>query len=101
MRFSLVHSATGIYIKQNTMVVGGGRWPLWEKNVKGERKTEENHIKKRGKGLKNVSFWLRPARRNLFAGGKMKVWGGGEMIKIYIFCVFFSVNISNEYYIHF
>ena len=28
-----------------------------KKNEKGERKKEENYIKKMGKGLKNASFW--------------------------------------------
>jgi len=53
---------------QNTMVVGGGGGlSAWEKNKKlifsgknekGERKTMENNIKKRGKAPKNASFWL-------------------------------------------
>ena len=48
---------------QNTMVRGGGMisWGkkigVREKNEKGERKKEENYIKKWGKGLKNASFW--------------------------------------------
>ena len=49
---------------QNTMVRGGG-WPagekmklgVREKNEKGERKKEENYIKKEEKGQKNASFW--------------------------------------------
>ena len=46
---------------QNTMV-RGGEWPAQEKklgkeNEKGERKKEENYIKKGGKGHKNASFW--------------------------------------------
>ena len=44
----------------------GGEWPLGEKknvdfggkNEKGERKTEENYVKNRKIGLKNVFFWL-------------------------------------------
>ena len=43
---------TGIYIMQNTLVRGGGgieNQKLWEKNEEGERKKEENYIKKQGK----------------------------------------------------
>ena len=43
---------------------GGGEWSagekklgVREKNEKGERKKEENYIKKGEKGLKNASFW--------------------------------------------
>ena len=52
---------------QNTMVGGGGEWPLrkkirneelWEKNEKGEGKREDNYIKNGGKGFKNASFWV-------------------------------------------
>ena len=49
---------------QNTMVRGGGngqpgkkmKLGVRGKNEKGERKKEENYIKKGGKGLKNASF---------------------------------------------
>ena len=52
---------TGIYIMENTMVRGGGKWPaggknkyqeLGKKNEKGKRKKEENYIKNGEKGLK-------------------------------------------------
>ena len=60
---------------QNTMV-RGREWPAGEKmklgvrerkSEKGERKKEENYIKKGGKGLKNVSFWAIISKN--FAGG--------------------------------
>ena len=59
---------------------GGGKWLAGEKNEIRERKKEENHIEKGGKGLKNASFWainsknfaggLPPARRKLIVGKK-------------------------------
>ena len=61
-----VQGNTGIYIMQNTMVRGGG-WSageknqnqkLGEKNEKGERKKEENYIKKGEKALKIHFFGL-------------------------------------------
>ena len=55
-------------------------------------KTEENYIKKRGKGLKNASFWVVSSKTirtlpyliNLFVGGKdeSQKRGEGEIIKI-------------------
>ena len=50
---------------QNTMVRGGGngqpgkkmKLGVREKNEKGERKKEENYIKKGERGLKNASPW--------------------------------------------
>ena len=35
-----------------------------EKNEKGERKKEENYIKKGGRGLKNASFWAIISKRS-------------------------------------
>ena len=43
-----------------------------KKNEKGERKKQENYIKKGG-SLKNASFWainFAPPAANLFVGGK-------------------------------
>ena len=40
-----------------------------EKMKKGERRKEENYIKKGGKGLNNTSFWDPPAAK-LFVGEK-------------------------------
>ena len=62
-------------------MVRGGEWSAREKNKnqeleKGERKKEENYIKKREKGLKNASFWainskyFAPPAANLFVGEK-------------------------------
>ena len=42
---------------QNTMVRGRGEMASWGKNEKGERKKEENYIKKGERGLKNASPW--------------------------------------------
>ena len=51
-------SLAGLYIMQNTMVVGGGgmvagekkwKWIVSGKKLKRERKREENHMQKRGK----------------------------------------------------
>ena len=36
---------------------------LLDKHEKGERKTEENYMKKRGKGLNNASFWVSDTHR--------------------------------------
>ena len=56
-----------IYHAKHYSVVGGGendqwkkklKWRFRGKNEKGERKTMENNIKKRGKAPKNASFWL-------------------------------------------
>ena len=59
-----VRIVSGIYIMQNTMVRGGGKWQAGEKNrskggkmKKGKEKKEENYIQKGEKGLKNASFW--------------------------------------------
>ena len=41
-----------------------------KKNEKGERKKEENYIKKGGKGLKNTSFWAINSKTDL--SGKIK-----------------------------
>ena len=57
---------------QNTMVMGGGKWPAGEKmklgvrgkNEKGERKKEENYIKKGERGLKNASPWAIISKKN-------------------------------------
>ena len=43
---------------QNAMVREGGKWPAGEKNLKGERKKEENYIKKGKKALKMHLFGL-------------------------------------------
>ena len=48
----------GIYIMQNTMVRGGGKWPAGEKKSKRGKKKEENYIKKGERGLKNASPWV-------------------------------------------
>ena len=42
---------------QNTMVARGKSEDL-AKNLKWERKAEENYINNGGKGLKNASFWV-------------------------------------------
>ena len=62
-----------------------------EKNEKGERKKEENYIKKGGKGLKNASFWAINSKKNsprppqtYLSGKKMNLKrGGGEIIKMH------------------
>ena len=59
-----------------------------EKNQKGQRKKEENYIKKGAKGLKNASFWainFPPPAANLFVGKKMNPKRGGweQMIKMH------------------
>ena len=54
----LLLSKAGIYIMQNTMVMGEGNGQLGEKNEKGERKKEENYIKKGEKVLKVHFFGL-------------------------------------------
>ena len=62
----------GIYIMQNTKV--RGKWPAGKKIKLGKKwkrgKKEENRIKKGGKGLKNASFGVHPARRKLIRRGK-------------------------------
>ena len=77
---------------QNTMVRGGGMVSWGEKNKslgkneKGERKKEENYIKKGEKGFKNASFWLRLARRKLICRGKklnLKRGEGGGLIRMH------------------
>ena len=51
------------------MVVGG--MVAWEKNQKRERKWAENYMKK-GKGLKNASFWV--------INSKNFHWGGSDLL---------------------
>ena len=40
------------------------------KNEKGERKKEENYIKKGKKALKNASFWASPRPTRTYLSGK-------------------------------
>ena len=62
---------------QNTMVRGGGlaSWgKKYELGEKGDRKKEENYIKKKGeKALKMHIFGLRSARRKLICRGKKRI----------------------------
>ena len=61
---------------QNTMVRGGGngqpgkkmKLGVREKNEKGERKKEENYIKKGERGLKNASPWAVISKKNSRGG---------------------------------
>ena len=74
---------------RNSMVSGGGGWPLGKryqnedlgnkmKKGKEKRKTDENYIKNTGKGLKIAYVWIinstkisfAPPAATLFAGGK-------------------------------
>ena len=50
-----IDQKTGIYIMQ--------RKELGKNNEKGERKKEENYIKKGGKGLKSASFWAKNSKK--------------------------------------
>ena len=66
---------------------GGGMKILGGKNEKGERKTEENYIQKRGKRPVKCIFWdykLKPPAANLFARKKIEPQRGvGEMIEMH------------------
>ena len=59
---------------------------LGKKNKKGERKREENYMKKGEKGLKNASFWVINSKnfRKLVHRGKKMIskGGGGGMIEL-------------------
>ena len=51
------------YILYKILWSAGKKLKLGVKGKKGERKKEENYIKKGGKGLKNSSFWATNSKK--------------------------------------